>query len=103
MKNPVPVAVGLSDEMELSEPDEVLGLNSLASRVPQRQRAGALEDASRSSGHSELPLGLGLRRPSAAFRSIALRRNGRLFRRFSLEHQKKFQLRLVQSPSFLAF
>ena len=35
--------------------------------VPKRQRAGALQDASRSPGRSEHPPGFGLRQPSAAF------------------------------------
>ncbi len=36
-------------------------------RVPQRQRAGALQDASRSPGRSACPPGLGLRTRSSSF------------------------------------
>jgi hypothetical protein len=39
--------------------------------VPKRQRAGALQDASRSPGRSEIPPGFGLRQPSAAFSTPA--------------------------------
>jgi hypothetical protein len=38
---------------------------SIVRRIPKCQRAGALQDASRSPGRSEHPPGFGLRRPSA--------------------------------------
>jgi hypothetical protein len=48
-------------------PRRPCGIRNGDCRVPKRQRAGALQDASRTSGRSEHPPGFGLRQPSAAF------------------------------------